>query len=105
MKFIELIYVGTTFASVIMAFPQLKQLWRLKNSDEFNLSTWVAWFVAQLSSLVYAIAIKSIPYLIVNFLWLSFYVTMIALIFKYRKGSQLAYANQPQQNISRPTLL
>ncbi len=92
MKFIELIYIGTTFASVLMSLPQLRQLWRIKNSDEFSLSSWIAWLIAQLSSLVYAIAIKSTPYLIVNALWLSFYVMMILLIIKYRKGSQLVYA-------------
>jgi uncharacterized protein with PQ loop repeat len=89
---IELTYITTSLASVFTAVPQLRKLWSIKNSDEFNLFTWVAWLVAQLSGLVYSISISSIPYLIVNILWVVFYVAMIGLILKYRGGKQLAYA-------------
>jgi uncharacterized protein with PQ loop repeat len=93
MNAIELIYVATTLASVLTAFPQLKQLWLMKNSDEFSLISWVAWLIAQLAALVYAASIGSIPYLIVNILWITFYVLMIGLIIKYRTGGkrELAY--------------
>jgi uncharacterized protein with PQ loop repeat len=97
---IELIYLATTFISVIAAFPQLKQLWLMKNSDEFNLTSWVAWFLAQLAALLYAISIASIPYLVVNFLWITFYALMIGLIIKYRtKGKKEAvYIKVEQDN-------
>jgi uncharacterized protein with PQ loop repeat len=88
---IEFIYVTTTLLSVLTAFPQLKQLWSIKNSDEFNLFSWVAWLIAQLAALVYAISIASVPYLIVNILWITFYVLMIGLIVKYRGNRRVAY--------------
>jgi uncharacterized protein with PQ loop repeat len=88
MHAIELIYVTTTLVSVLTALPQLKRLWVMKNSDEFSLVSWIAWLIAQLSALVYAISIGSVPYLIVNFLWIAFYALMIALIVKYRSGAK-----------------
>jgi uncharacterized protein with PQ loop repeat len=89
MNFIVLIYIGTTLGSVLAALPQLKQIWKMKNSDEFNLLSWVSWALAQLTALFYSLYLHSIPYLIVNILWLSFYVTMIGLIIKYRKGKAI----------------
>lgn len=92
MNTIEFVYVSTTLISVFTAIPQLKRLWILKSSDEFNLYTWVAWLVAQLSALVYSVSISSVPYLIVNILWVSFYLVMIGLILKYRDSKKLSYS-------------
>lgn len=98
MHTIELIYVTTTFVSIVTAFPQLKQLWLIKNSDEFNLLSWVAWLIAQLAALIYAISIASVPYLIVNLLWITFYAFMIGLIIKYRGNGkkEMAYVSVEQ---------
>jgi hypothetical protein len=85
MHTIEIIYIGTTALSVLTALPQIKQLLVMKNADEFNLLTWVAWLLAQMAALVYAISIHSLPYLLVNVMWICFYVTMLALILKYRR--------------------
>lgn len=91
MNTIESIYVLTTLISVITAIPQLRRLWTLKNSDEFNLLTWIAWLIAQLAALVYSISISSIPYLIVNILWISFYLAMIGLIIKFKENKRLSF--------------
>jgi hypothetical protein len=102
MHIIELVYLTTTLVSVMTAFPQLKQLWLMKNSDEFKLLSWVAWLIAQLTALVYAISIASIPYLIVNLLWIAFYALMIALILKYRGSNrEMAFAKLDQPKDKR----
>jgi len=84
MRAIEIIYLVTTFASVFTALPQVKQLLAMKDSDEFNLFTWVAWFLAQVAALFYSLSIHSLPYFMVNIAWISFYIAMISLIIKYR---------------------
>jgi uncharacterized protein with PQ loop repeat len=84
MRAVEIIYLVTTFISVFTALPQIKQLLAMKDSDEFNLFTWIAWCLAQVSALFYSISIHSTPYLMVNIAWIGFYIAMIGLIIKYR---------------------
>jgi len=84
MRAVEIIYLVTTFISVFTALPQVKQLLAMKDSDEFNLFTWIAWCLAQVSALFYSISIHSMPYLMVNIAWIGFYIAMISLIIKYR---------------------
>ena len=59
----------------------------MRNADEFNLLTWVAWLLSQVTALFYSLALHSLAYLVVNVLWITFYATMIALIMKFRKGA------------------
>jgi uncharacterized protein with PQ loop repeat len=92
MRIIEFIYISTTLCSVLAALPQLKQIWKMKNADEFNLLSWAAWALAQMTALFYALFIHSLPYLIVNIMWLTFYGTMIGLILKYRHGKAVPVA-------------
>jgi uncharacterized protein with PQ loop repeat len=101
MRIIELIYITTTLISVLTALPQLKRLWTVKSSDEFSLSSWVAWLVAQITALVYALSIASVPYLIVNLLWITFYVLMIFLIIKYRDTSKKEAVYVPVEQTER----
>ncbi|HET7320414.1 MAG TPA: PQ-loop domain-containing transporter [Candidatus Saccharimonadales bacterium] len=84
MRIIVTLYLITTIASVVASAPQIRQLLRMKNSDEFNLYTYNSWFIAQIISLVYAVAIRSIPYILVNILWVGYYIVMITLIVRYR---------------------
>jgi hypothetical protein len=79
---------------VLTALPQIRQLLVMKNSDEFNVLTWVAWLLAQLAALVYAVSIHSLPYLLVNIMWIGFYTTMIALIVKYRRQATTKLATE-----------
>lgn len=98
MHTIAFIYVTASSLSVIAALPQLHQLWMMKDSSEFNLFSWVAWTAAQFTALAYAVSIASLPYLIVNILWVSFYMTMVALILKYRHPAPTtAEQEQPAQ--------
>jgi uncharacterized protein with PQ loop repeat len=86
MHIIVYIYLVATFGSIITAFPQIRQLWKMKNSEEFNILTWCAWGVAQVTTLVYSITIHSLPFILVNIGWVSYYAVILSLIFKYRNG-------------------
>ena len=89
MHIVAFIYLITTFGSIFTAFPQIKQLRKMKNSDEFNIFSWTAWSIGQVTALIYSITIHSIPFIIVNIGWVTYYVIIMSLIFKYRKGSNI----------------
>lgn len=85
---LAIIYVLTVFMAIVASIPQLIKLYRLKCSDEFQLSTWAVWLMAQLVSLAYVISLNNTMLVIANILWVSFYCVMVALIVLYRpKGS------------------
>lgn len=71
----------------IACIPQLLKIIKLKNSNQFSKASWTIFFLYQLSSLLYAINIASVPYIILNVLWVSFYATMLGLIFYFGSNS------------------
>jgi uncharacterized protein with PQ loop repeat len=73
-------------ASVLAAIPQLIKLISLKHSTEFNLFSWTIWLFYQAISVAYSFNIKAYVYVVINSLWVTFYLTMVALIVKYRKS-------------------
>ncbi len=64
--------------------PQLKQLVKTKASDEFSLSTWMIWAIAQTVTLMYVISLGNMLMAMVNIVWVSFYTAMSVLIIRYR---------------------
>ena len=83
-----LLVAGT--ASVVASIPQLVRLIRLKHSDEFSVISWSVWLLYQVVSLIYAFSINSVPYIVINLLWVIFYISMIVLILRY-KSSKLVH--------------
>jgi uncharacterized protein with PQ loop repeat len=86
---IQTIYLFTSFLTVLATIPQLKQLIHTKQSDQFNLMTWLMFGGNQLMSFAYAISINATAYIIVTMAWISFYIIMLFLIIKYRKRRNL----------------
>ena len=84
MTTIAILYIIAVFISIAASGPQILKLYRLKASDEFQLSTWVAWLVAQCVSLAYMISISNVLLIVANVLWVSFYLLMVILIVTYR---------------------
>lgn len=82
---IYLFYMLATAVAISAGIPQLRKLMLTKQSDEFSLTTWVIWLVAQLMSLLYALTVKDKLYAVVCTLWAAFYVVMVVLIIKYRQ--------------------
>jgi len=84
MQTIEIIYLSSSAIAVFAMVPQIKQLLVTRQTDELSLSSWLAWLGNQIVALFYAISIHAVPYVIINFAWIAFYMIMIYLIFKYR---------------------
>jgi PQ loop repeat. len=80
---IETIYILGAFVAIFASYPQLRQLMRAKQSDEFSLSTWVVWLVTQCITLVYVTSIGNKLMMVVSVAWITFYVAMISLIIYY----------------------
>lgn len=85
MQLIEIIYLSSSAVAVLAMAPQIKQLLVTKQTDELNLNSWLAWLGNQVVALFYAISIHAVPYIIINFAWIAFYLIMIYLIIKYKK--------------------
>ncbi|MGE5327835.1 MAG: hypothetical protein ACM3KH_00720 [Thiobacillus sp.] len=94
MNTIEVIYLSMAAVSFATSIPQIKQLLVLKKSDELNLFTWTSWAISQITSLAYAIYLKSIPFIVVNIVWTGFYVFMLILIVKYRNTKETTLATE-----------
>ncbi len=90
MKFIYLIYMLAATAAVCAGAPQLRKLVLTRQADGFSLPTWVIWLVAQVVSLVYAIAVNDRLYAVVSSIWVAFYAVMVTLIIKYRSAEEAA---------------
>ena len=72
-------------ASVLASIPQLIKLLKIKQSDEFNIFSWVIWLLYQVIAVAYTLDIKAYVYAVINLLWVLFYLTMVILILRYRK--------------------
>jgi len=88
-EYIQTAYLISSSIGVLAMIPQIKQLVMTKQSDELSLGTWATWGCCQVMSFIYAISIHATAYIIVNVAWISFYITMVFLIIKYRKRRSL----------------
>lgn len=88
-EYILTAYLISASIGVLAMIPQIKQLVATKQSDELSLTTWVTWGCCQVMSFMYAISIHATAYVIVNIAWISFYITMVTLIIRYRKRRSL----------------
>lgn len=82
---IQILYILASFIGVIAMVPQVKQLLITRQSDEFNLSTWMSWMACQGVATVYAVTIGAMAYVAVSTVWAMFYALMVILIIKYKR--------------------
>ena len=88
MEIISIVYVIGVIVAISASVPQVTKLYKTKQSDEFQLSTWVTWTVTQTTSLVYVASIGNLLMTLANVCWVSFYVVMSYLIIRYRTPQQ-----------------
>ncbi len=91
MHIIEALYTLGVVVSIAASLPQIRQLVVTKASDEFNLSTWLAWAMTQAMTLVYVVSLQNPLMVIANIAWVSFYTTMSILIIRYRRPSKTPF--------------
>ncbi|HRJ06689.1 MAG TPA: PQ-loop domain-containing transporter [Candidatus Saccharibacteria bacterium] len=84
MFIIEIIYITGALVAISACVPQLRQLYVSKASDELSLSTWMIWFLTQVTSLVYVATLANVLMIAVNTVWVGFYAVMVGLIVHYR---------------------
>lgn len=89
MTYITILYMIAVFCAVIASIPQIMTLYRVKCSDEFQLTTWVVWLFAQAVSLAYMISLGNMLLIVANALWVMFYLLMVVLIVMYRPKALL----------------
>jgi len=82
---IQIIYIIASLVAVAATIPQVKQLLLTKESDELNLTSWSTWTAYQIVATAYGMSIHAWLYVAVSTAWVAFYVTMLALIIKYRR--------------------
>ena len=82
---IQTVYLFSSAVGILAMIPQIRKLIVVKQSDGLSLTTWVTWGCCQCVSFLYAISVGATAYTYVNVAWISFYVTMVFLIIKYRK--------------------
>lgn len=97
MHIIESIYIVGAVIAICACIPQLAQLVRTKASDEFSLSTWMTWAMAQGATLMYVTSLGNVLMAVVNLIWLGFYATMSILIFYYRRRQSAMQNNRPEE--------
>ncbi len=83
--FIETLYYFAGAFALIVSIPSIIRLLQTRCSDEFSITSWVGWLGYQLVALAYSIEIQAQAYIIINVVWISFYIVMLVLILKYRK--------------------
>lgn len=84
MEIIVPIYLIAGFFAIAISFPSVIKLVKVKSSHEFSITSWTGWLAYQIVALIYGIYIWVIPFIIVNLLWITFYVIMLYLIWHYR---------------------
>lgn len=89
MTYIAILYMLAAGFSVIASIPQVVTLYRVKCSDEFQLSTWIVWLFTQVVSLAYMISLGNGLLIATNTLWVAFYLLMVVLIVAYRPKALL----------------
>jgi len=85
MNAIDILYLVTSLASIGASVPQVKQLFKEKRSEELSLSTWLMWFICQITFLIYVSTRGETLMLATNLIWLVFYAAMLWMIVYYRR--------------------
>jgi uncharacterized protein with PQ loop repeat len=84
MNVIKILYLLTTMISILAMLPQIKKLHQTKKTDQFSVTTWSLWTFSGLISLIYAISLKSAPFLFAEISWFIFYLIMVSMIIYYK---------------------
>lgn len=84
MELLATLYILGAVIAIGAGIPQIRQLLAVRNSDEFELSTWLAWLGTQVISLAYVISLRQVLLAIVSACWVIFYAVMVGLIIHFK---------------------
>ena len=83
MLLIQVLYVAAGFVALSAGSLQLRKLLKRKNSDEFNLGTWLMWTCTQTVTTTYAITLGDPLFALISGSWVTFYLSMSILVIRY----------------------
>lgn len=85
---IQILAVGAVVGGVVAIsayIPQFHHLIKVKDSTGISVHAWWLWFFCNSLLLAYAIAIRNIPYIIVDALSCVANLCMLVLTYRYKK--------------------
>lgn len=80
---LQILYTVSGFIALSAGALQLSKLLKKKDSDEFNLGTWLMWTATQTVSTTYALSLGDPLLVVMSGAWVTFYLMMSILIVKY----------------------
>lgn len=88
---LQILYITSGFVALSAGGFQMSKLIKRKNSDEFNLGTWLMWTGTQGVSTTYAISLGDPLLMFISGAWASFYLAMSVLIIRYSSSRQTLF--------------
>lgn len=88
---IQVLYITAGFVALSAGSLQLVKLLKKKNSDEFNLGTWLMWSCTSSISTLYAVSLGDPFFTMISASWVTFYISMSALIVRYSSSRQTLF--------------
>lgn len=92
---IQVLYIAAGFIALSAGALQLSKLLKKKNSDEFNLGTWLMWTGTQTITTAYAITLGDPLFAFISGSWVSFYLVMSILIIRYSSSHKTLFTSVP----------
>lgn len=96
---IQVLYIIAGFVALSAGGFQLAKLLKKKNSDEFNLGTWLMWTGTQTITTTYAITLGDPLFAIVSASWVTFYLFMSILIVQYSSSHKTLFKSIPHGHL------
>lgn len=100
---LQIIYVVSGFVALSAGGFQLSKLLKKKNSDEFNLGTWLMWTGTQLVSTIYAISLGDPLLVFISGAWVTFYLMMSLLIIRYSSSRDTLFKSVHRPGVPEDT--
>ena len=91
MHTLQILYSLSGFIALSAGALQLSKLLKKKNSDEFNLGTWLMWTGTQSVSTAYAISLGDALLVTISSAWVTFYLMMSVLIVRYSSSRRTLF--------------
>lgn len=102
MTALQIIYIISGFVALSAGAFQLTKLLKKKNSDEFNLGTWLMWAATQSISTTYAVSLGDALLVVMSSAWVTFYALMSVLIIRYSTSRATLFKSIPPAQAATP---
>ena len=97
---LQILYITSGFIALTAGGFQLSKLLKKKNSDEFNLGTWLMWIGTQGVSAAYAISLGDLLLVFTSVAWVTFYLMMSVLIIRFSSSHHTLFKSVRPYNKS-----